>query len=124
MATPATPFDGKRSITAPDRCSAERTHPESRRAHAKVNAEREGTGILVTRQIGRLIDVVRRRQQQMTAILNLYCIGWGGRIRTCEWRHQKPLPYHLATPQQSRRHTRRERALITARAILQSPEKA
>ena len=25
-------------------------------------------------------------------------IGWGGRIRTCEWRHQKPLPYHLATP--------------------------
>ncbi len=27
-------------------------------------------------------------------------IGWGGRIRTCVWRHQKPLPYHLATPQQ------------------------
>ncbi len=26
-------------------------------------------------------------------------IGWGGRIRTCAWRHQKPLPYHLATPQ-------------------------
>ncbi len=26
--------------------------------------------------------------------------GWGGRIRTCEWRHQKPLPYHLATPHQ------------------------
>ena len=29
-------------------------------------------------------------------------IGWGGRIRTCEWRHQKALPYHLATPQQAR----------------------
>jgi hypothetical protein len=27
--------------------------------------------------------------------------GWGGRIRTCAWRHQKPLPYRLATPQQS-----------------------
>jgi hypothetical protein len=27
-------------------------------------------------------------------------LGWGGRVRTCEWRHQKPLPYHLATPQQ------------------------
>ena len=27
--------------------------------------------------------------------------GWGGRIRTCEWRHQKALPYHLATPQQA-----------------------
>ena len=24
--------------------------------------------------------------------------GWGGRIRTCAWRHQKPLPYRLATP--------------------------
>ena len=27
-------------------------------------------------------------------------VGWGGRIRTCEWRNQNPLPYHLATPQQ------------------------
>ena len=27
--------------------------------------------------------------------------GWGGRIRTCEWRLQRPLPYHLATPQQT-----------------------
>ncbi|MEA3037140.1 MAG: hypothetical protein QOH04_2917 [Sphingomonadales bacterium] len=26
--------------------------------------------------------------------------GWGGRIRTCECRYQKPVPYHLATPQQ------------------------
>lgn len=25
--------------------------------------------------------------------------GWGGWIRTNEWRYQKPLPYHLATPQ-------------------------
>jgi hypothetical protein len=24
---------------------------------------------------------------------------WGGRIRTYEWRYQKPMPYHLATPQ-------------------------
>jgi hypothetical protein len=24
--------------------------------------------------------------------------GWGGRIRTYEWRDQNPLPYHLATP--------------------------
>ena len=29
-------------------------------------------------------------------------IGWGGRIRTCVWRDQNPLPYHLATPQQDR----------------------
>lgn len=26
--------------------------------------------------------------------------GWGGRIRTCAWRYQKPLPYRLATPHQ------------------------
>jgi hypothetical protein len=25
--------------------------------------------------------------------------GWGGGIRTPECRHQKPMPYHLATPQ-------------------------
>ena len=25
--------------------------------------------------------------------------GWGGRIRTYEWRFQRPLPYRLATPQ-------------------------
>ena len=25
--------------------------------------------------------------------------GWGGRIRTSEWRLQRPLPYRLATPQ-------------------------
>src|SRR3546814_3123988 len=24
-------------------------------------------------------------------------LGWGGRLRTCEWRHQKPLSHHLAT---------------------------
>jgi hypothetical protein len=29
--------------------------------------------------------------------------GWGGRIRTCECRYQKPVPYHLATPHMSRR---------------------
>src|SRR2546423_11395017 len=28
--------------------------------------------------------------------LELY---WGGRIRTCECRFQRPVPYHLATPQ-------------------------
>src|SRR5690349_3293384 len=26
---------------------------------------------------------------------------WGGRIRTSAWRYQKPLPYHLATPQKN-----------------------
>ena len=35
--------------------------------------------------------------------------GWGGRVRTSEWRNQNPLPYHLATPQrpQARRSVAR-----------------
>ena len=35
------------------------------------------------------------RSQNLTSVLS----GWGGRIRTYECRHQKPMPYHLATPQ-------------------------
>ena len=36
------------------------------------------------------------RPQNLTSVQS----GWGGRIRTYECRHQKPMPYHLATPQQ------------------------
>ena len=35
------------------------------------------------------------RPQNLTSVLS----GWGGWIRTNECRHQKPMPYHLATPQ-------------------------
>jgi hypothetical protein len=37
----------------------------------------------------------------ITALVGDERNGWGGRDRTCEWRHQKPLPYRLATPQQA-----------------------
>jgi hypothetical protein len=30
--------------------------------------------------------------------LQFLYVGWGGRDRTCECRHQKPVPYRLATP--------------------------
>src|SRR5215813_7092428 len=30
---------------------------------------------------------------------SLLIIHWGGRIRTFEYRFQRPVPYHLATPQ-------------------------
>jgi hypothetical protein len=33
-------------------------------------------------------------------------VGWGGRIRTYEWRDQNPLPYHLATPQHRKTQAR------------------
>ncbi len=36
------------------------------------------------------------RPQNLTSVQS----GWGGWIRTNECRHQKPMPYHLATPQQ------------------------
>jgi hypothetical protein len=35
-----------------------------------------------------------KKKQFMTALEKT----WGGRIRTYEWRCQKPLPCHLATP--------------------------
>ena len=40
--------------------------------------------------------------------INLLDAGWGGRIRTSEWRNQNPLPYHLATPQYAVGNTLRE----------------
>ncbi len=36
-------------------------------------------------------------------MFELQNVGWGARIRTWEWRYQKPLPYHLATPQHGER---------------------
>ena len=36
-------------------------------------------------------------QVTQTYIMSLF--GWGGRIRTYGTRYQKPMPYHLATPQ-------------------------
>ena len=35
------------------------------------------------------------RPQNLTSV----SCGWSGRIRTYECRHQKPMPYHLATLQ-------------------------
>src|SRR3954468_16341916 len=40
----------------------------------------------------------RRLGRHLPRIHSIYA-GWGGRIRTCECRYQKPVPYHLATPQ-------------------------
>lgn len=49
-----------------------------------------------------LVELLRldcRNFMQLVDIARNGRAGWGGRIRTCEWRYQKPLPYHLATPQ-------------------------
>ena len=40
--------------------------------------------------------------------------GWGGRDRTSEWGNQNPLPYRLATPQQTRQSAvYRHRAVVS-----------
>jgi hypothetical protein len=55
----------------------------------------------------RRIGVAREQRDRLSeSTLNLIpqdLTGWGGRIRTSEWRDQNPLPYHLATPQNSAR---------------------
>src|SRR3954453_19943585 len=48
----------------------------------------------------RCAQVTPRRNAKALSIVELKT-GWGGRIRTCECRYQKPVPYHLATPQQT-----------------------
>src|SRR3984957_4330839 len=42
--------------------------------------------------------------------------GWGGRIRTSEWRDQNPLPYHLATPQLGKQASFSRSSMLQARA--------
>jgi hypothetical protein len=42
--------------------------------------------------------VMRQTADELKAADCIEKIGWGGRSRTCEWRNQNPLPYHLATP--------------------------
>ncbi len=48
--------------------------------------------------------MILNRTQEEAVKNGSECIinGWGGRIRTHEWRDQNPLPYRLATPQSNR----------------------
>src|SRR6476661_4061083 len=58
--------------------------------------------------------------RRCSSLITHHCYenGWGGRIRTYECRIQRPVPYHLATPQyrdsesaqgpNARRYSRRE----------------
>ena len=44
-------------------------------------------------------NIIKKQEVRPQNLTSVQC-GWGGRIRTYECRHQKPMPYHLATPQQ------------------------
>jgi hypothetical protein len=37
--------------------------------------------------------MIKKKDEQML----IFFLGWDGGIRTPECRHQKPMPYHLAT---------------------------
>ena len=56
---------------------------------------------LAVAMIKDLDSSVAAKIMEELVISPVFLIGlfWGGRIRTSEWRYQKPLPYHLATPQ-------------------------
>jgi hypothetical protein len=47
--------------------------------------------------------------------------GWGARIRTWEWRYQKPLPYRLATPHHGKSHEPEGPGLENGGTILSPP---
>ena len=66
--------------------------PKSRGMRTAIESP-GGISVAKSRTVG-LNYAPQRRQGRR---LNLP--GWGAGIRTPEWRYQKPLPYHLATPQ-------------------------
>src|SRR5262245_43681746 len=47
------------------------------------------------------IATLQKIRVQLSSCGLLPFVGWGGRTRTCEWRNQNPLPYHLAAPHQA-----------------------
>ncbi len=51
-------------------------------------------------------------------------LGWGARIRTWEWRYQKPLPYRLATPHRRHKAGVRARSYIGFGCAAQRPKMA
>jgi hypothetical protein len=52
-----------------------------------------GNSVAKSRTVGSCLESQRQQGRR------LFLPGWGAGIRTPEWRYQKPLPYHLATPQ-------------------------
>src|SRR5208282_2623186 len=61
------------------------------RRRVSAQAQRLPLAALTCRSIGSFPKIRKRPTETVLA-------GWGGRIRTSEWRNQNPLPYHLATP--------------------------
>ena len=45
------------------------------------------------------LQILLKNQEVTSENATSVLSGWGGWIRTNECRHQKPMPYHLATPQ-------------------------
>jgi hypothetical protein len=66
--------------------------PKSRHMRTAIESP-GGISVAKSRTVGLNSESQRQRGQRQKSP------GWGAGIRTPEWRYQKPLPYHLATPQ-------------------------
>ena len=64
-----------------------------------ASASLGGSSVAKSRTVGLISESQRPEGRR------LFLPGWGAGIRTPEWRYQKPLPYHLATPQCRERRT-------------------
>ena len=86
--------------------SAHRYYPHSARLRrlARANGPKSRAKRAAIESLGR-ISVAKSRTVGLNCAAQrpdgrrLFLPGWGAGIRTPEWRYQKPLPYHLATPQ-------------------------
>lgn len=91
--------------------------PARNGAETAAACEREANLRAISAAKPRTVGLSSGSQRRKSRRLKLP--GWGARIRTSEWRYQKPLPYHLATPQQ-RERTLTQFAYRTQQGPLQS----
>src|SRR3989344_5568971 len=98
----------------------------SKRQHGRVHVPRVGRlkfASLSTRPTQNRFSLGSYRRSNRVAVprdrepLRAILGGWGGRIRTFEWRLQRPLPYHLATPQCSTNSTRSKKSPETSEEL-------
>ena len=61
-------------------------------------------------------NILKKQEVRPKNLTSTY-LGWGGWIRTNECRHQKPMPYHLATPQSIFNRQVSNRLISTCRHI-------
>lgn len=72
-------------------------------AHSATSVGPSLAAVTEIQQVKLLTGAAIQGARNAAGAAHVGSVGWGGRIRTCECRYQKPVPYHLATPQHVRR---------------------